>query len=93
MVQRRVANLWRQTAAGVPATVNWAAMYKTLLGELVVLSAQDAAPDAELHAHLGALITEIQKRKPSSRASLVREGLADGIRPVRSLLVAITELP
>ncbi|MCC5307807.1 hypothetical protein LMO65_14355, partial [Staphylococcus aureus] len=34
MVQRRIADLWRQDAADVPATVNWAAMYKTLLGEL-----------------------------------------------------------
>uniref|UniRef100_UPI0022EA327A hypothetical protein n=1 Tax=Listeria seeligeri TaxID=1640 RepID=UPI0022EA327A len=28
MVQRRIADLWRQAAADVPATVNWAAMYK-----------------------------------------------------------------
>jgi TnpA family transposase len=76
-----------------PATVNWAAMYKTLLGELVALSAQGAVPDAELRARLEALITETQKRKPPSRASLVREGLIDGIRPVRSLLVAIAKLP
>jgi hypothetical protein len=75
------------------ATVNWAAMYKTLLGELVALSAQGAVPDAELRARLEALITETQKRKPPSRASLVREGLIDGIRPVRSLLVAIAKLP
>lgn len=85
MVQRRIADLWRQAAADVPATVNWAAMYKTLLGELVALSAQGAVPDAELRARLEALITETQKRKPPSRASLVREGLIDGIRPVRSL--------
>nr|WIW81922.1 hypothetical protein [Salmonella sp.] len=45
MVQRRIADLWRQAAADVPATVNWAAMYKTLLGELVALSAQGAVPD------------------------------------------------
>lgn len=93
MVQRRIADLWRLAAADVPATVNWAAMYKTLLGELVALSAQGAVPDAELRARLEALITETQKRKPPSRASLVREGLIDGIRPVRSLLVAIAKLP
>jgi len=62
-------------------------------GELVALSAQGAVPDAELRARLEALITETQKRKPPSRASLVREGLIDGIRPVRSLLVAIAKLP
>src|SRR3546814_7042027 len=80
-------------SSDLPATVNWAAMYKTLLGELVALSAQGAVPDAELRARLEALITETQKRKPPSRASLVREGLIDGIRPVRSLLVAIAKLP
>src|SRR3546814_21172234 len=63
MVQRRIADLWRQAAADVPATVNWAAMYKTLLGELVALSAQGAVPDAELRARLEALITETRKRK------------------------------
>ena len=66
---------------------------KTLLGELVALSAQGAVPDAELRARLEALIAPKQKRKPPSRASLVREGLIDGIRPVRSLLVAIAKLP
>ena len=35
-----------QAAADVPATVNWAAMYKTLLGELVALSAQGAVVDS-----------------------------------------------
>ena len=93
MVQRRIADLWRQAAAEVPATVNWAAMYKTLLGEVEALSANVAVPDAELRAGLEALVTETQKRKPPSRASLVREGLIDGIRPVRSLLVAIAKLP
>jgi TnpA family transposase len=39
------------------------------------------------------LVIATQKRKPPSRASLVREGLIDGIRPVRSLLVAIAKLP
>jgi hypothetical protein len=93
MVQRRIADLWRQAAAEVPATVNWAAMYKTLLGELEALSAKSAVPDVELRTRLEALVVETRKRKPPSRASLVREGLIDGIRPVRSLLVAIAELP
>ena len=93
MVQRRIADLWRQAAAEVPATVNWAAMYKTLLGDLVSLSAKGAVPDAELRTRLETLIIETQKRKPPSRASLVREGLIDGIRSVRSLLVAIAKLP
>jgi len=93
MVQRRIADLWRQATAEVPATVNWSAMYKTLLAELVALSAAGAVPDAELRARLDTLVVESQKRKPPSKASLVRESLIDGIRPVRSLLVAIAELP
>ena len=68
-------------------------MYKTLLGELEALSAKGAVPDSELRARLDALVIATQKRKPPSRASLVREGLIDGIRPVRSLLVAIAKLP
>jgi len=93
MVQRRIADLWRQAAAQVPATVNWAAMYKTLLAELEALSAKGAVPDTELRDRLDALVIATQKRKPPSRASLVREGLIDCIRPVRSLLVAIAKLP
>ena len=93
MVQRRIADLWRQAAANVPGTVNWAALYKTLLAELVEFSAAGAVPDAELRARLEALVVASQKRKPPSRASLVREGLIDAIRPTRSLLVAIAKLP
>ena len=52
MVQRRIADLWRQAAADVPATVNWAAMYKTLLGELVALSAQGAVATPTLPCHM-----------------------------------------
>lgn len=65
----------------------------SLLYERARLSANVAVPDAELRAGLEALVAETQKRKPPSRASLVREGLIEGIRPVRSLLVAIAELP
>ena len=93
MVQRRIADLWRQAAAEVPATANWAAMYKTLLGEVEALSANVAVPDAKLRAGLEALVIDTQKRKPPSRASLVREGLIDAIGPVRSLLAAIAKLP
>ena len=69
MVQRRIADLWRQAAAEVPVTVNWAAMYKTLLGELEALSAKGAVPDAELRERLDALVIATQKRKPPSRAT------------------------
>jgi len=39
MVLRRINDLWRQAAAGVPGTVNWADLYQTLLTELAGLSA------------------------------------------------------
>ena len=46
-VQRRIDDLWRQAAAEVPATVNWAEMYEKLLGELEALSANIAVPDVK----------------------------------------------
>jgi TnpA family transposase len=93
MLQRRVADLWRHAADGVSKTVNWADLYQTLLDELAGLSAEGAVPDAELRARLDALVTANRQRRPPSRASLVREGLIEAIRPVRSLLAAIAKLP
>ena len=93
MVQRRVVDLWRQAAAGVGDTVDWADMYQALLNELASLSAEGAVPDAELRVRLEALVTANRQRRPPSRASLVRERLIEAIRPVRSVLVAIAELP
>jgi hypothetical protein len=78
-------------SAGMPPAISVESRPRP--GGIRTLSAQGAVPDAELRARLEALITETQKRKPPSRASLVREGLIDGIRPVRSLLVAIAKLP
>lgn len=88
MVQRRVADLWRQAAGHVGDTVNWAELYQSLLQELVSVSAQSAGPDGELRARLEVLVTTQQQRRPPNRASLVRERLIEAIRPVRSLLVA-----
>jgi hypothetical protein len=92
-LQRRVADLWRRAADGVSKTVNWADLYQTLLDELAGLSAEGAVPDAELRARLDALVTSNPQRRPPSRTSLVREGLIEAIRPVRSLLAAIAKLP
>ena len=92
MVQRRIADLWRRAAANVAETINWAALYQTLLAEIAGIAAV-AVPDAELRARLATLVSANQKRKPPSRASLVREGLIKAIHPVRSLLVAIAKLP
>ena len=93
MVQRRVADLWRQSAASLGDTVNWAKLYQSLLGELASLCAKDAVPDADLRARLEALVAASQQRRPPSRASLVREHLIEAVRPVRSLLLAIAKLP
>ena len=93
MVLRRINDLWRQAAAGVPGAVNWADLYQTLLTERAGLSAEGAVPDAELRARLEALVSASRQRKPPSRASLVRERLIEAFRPVRSLLVAIVKLP
>lgn len=93
MLQRRVADLWRQASTSLGDTVNWAEMYRSLLGELAGLCAQGAVPDTELRARLAALLAASQQRRPPSRASLVREQLIEAVRPVRSLLLAIAKLP
>jgi hypothetical protein len=93
MIQRRVADLWRQAAASLGDTVNWAELYQSLLGELAGLCAQGAVADTELRKRLEALVAASQQRRPPSRASLVRERLIEAVRPVRSLLLAIAKLP
>ncbi|WP_455281354.1 DUF4158 domain-containing protein [Cupriavidus necator] len=40
MFQRRVADLWRQSADGVTAPVDWAAQYRQLLDELASLNSE-----------------------------------------------------
>lgn len=47
MVRRRVADLWRQAAAVTPDSVNWADLYRQLLGELTQLAGADAVSDSE----------------------------------------------
>ena len=93
MVQRRVSDLWRTVEAGVTETVNWADMYKALLGELAGLLAQGELPDAELRSRIMALVDASQQKKPPSRASVVRARMIDASRPVRALLFEITKLP
>jgi len=93
MVQRRVADLWRQGYASVNGTTNWAVLYQTLLNEVAGLAEEGKVPDADLRDRLAKLVAANRDRRPPSRASLVREGLIEVIRPVRSLLAAITKLP
>jgi len=92
MVQRRVVDLWRQSAAGVPTPVDWGAQYRALLEELARLSADEAVPDAELRTRLAELVVTQRSQRRPSRASLIRQRLLDTIRPVRSLLVALVRL-
>jgi hypothetical protein len=63
-----------------------------LFKELATLSV-DPVPDAELRTRLEALVVAHAQHRPPSRASLVREHLIEAIRPVRSLLVALSRLP
>ena len=93
MIGRRVADLWRQTAAGVGVTVNWADLYQSLLNDLALLSAEGGVADDQIRARLTDLVATSRRQRPPSRASVVRERLIEAIRPVRSLLVAITKLP
>jgi hypothetical protein len=92
MVQRRVVDLWRQCADGVPIPVDWAAQYRVLLEELARLSADGAVPDAELRTRLAELVVTQRSQRRPSRASLIRQRLIDNIRPVRSLSTALVRL-
>lgn len=93
MIQRRVTDLWRMAREQVPDTVNWADLYKKLLADLAVLAAEDKLAEGELRNRVVELLAASQQAKPPSRASLVRERLFEGIRPVRSLLAEIGKLP
>ena len=64
MVQRRIADLWRQAAADVPATVNWACQCTKTLGERICLERAGAVPDAELRARL-----DLDHRNPETQTT------------------------
>ena len=93
MFQRRVADLWRQSAEGVKAPIDWAAQYRQLLDELASLSSDGSIPDAELRPHLAQLVADKRTQRTPSRSSAIRLRLIDAIRPVRALLVAVAKLP
>ncbi|MEY2953700.1 MAG: hypothetical protein RLZZ401_1787 [Pseudomonadota bacterium] len=76
MIQRRVADLWRLTREDVPDTVNWADLYKRLLADLAVFAAEKGLAEGELRTRILELMKACQHAKPPSRASLVRERLA-----------------
>jgi hypothetical protein len=93
MIQRRVADLWRQAGASVIDTGNWPPMYQQLISDLTGLARDVELNADQLRAQITALVNASQQAKPPSRASRVRERLFDGIRPVRSLLAEIGKLP
>ena len=93
MIQRRVTDLWRLARNEVPDTVNWAVLYKKLIADLAGLTAQGDLTNDQLRLRVIELVQLNEQAKPPSRASLVRERLFDGIRPVRSLLAEIGKLP
>lgn len=93
MIQRRVTDLWRMAREEVPDTVNWAVLYKKLVTDLAALTEQGELADDQLRLGVVELVQLSQQAKPPSRASLVRERLFEGIRPVRSLLAEIGKLP
>ena len=80
MVQRRVADLWRQAAGNVSDTVNWADLYRSLLDELTSMSAEGGIPDSELRAGLADLRREPPTASPA-RAGIARAGAPDRGHP------------
>ena len=93
MIQRRVTDLWRMAREEVPDTINWAVLYKKLVTDLTGLAAQGELAEGQLRMRVVELADACQQAKPPSRASLERERLFEGIRPVRSLLAEIGKLP
>src|SRR5260221_753332 len=76
MVRRRVAELWRLAGLGVEAALtDWVRMYQDLLVELGTLATdRDLSSDA-LREQLVALVEAHRRRKPRSRAEIVRDRL------------------
>jgi hypothetical protein len=94
MVRRRVADLWRQAATGAEATLgDWATPYQKLLAALSTIVADESTSETAIREQLQSLIAEHRNRRPATRAQLVRERLMEGVRPVRSLLTALVQLP
>src|SRR5260221_2163344 len=94
MVRRRVAELWRLAGLGVEAALtDWVRMYQDLLVELGTLATdRDLSSDA-LREQLVALVEAHRRRKPRSRAEIVRDRLIEGVRPVHALLKALVRIP
>ena len=92
MLQRRVADLWRQCADDAAATIDWSRQYQLLLQELADLATQEEVAAAELRARLLELVAAKRAQRAPSRASGIRRQLIAAIAAVRSLLVAVSTL-
>ena len=109
MLQRRATDLWRNAAADVPESVNWAALYKRLLRDVAQLleplplaadhdaigtSGMSSLSQQDVRSALAALVEAHRTRQPASRAALVRERLiGTAAGSVRALLAACVKLP
>jgi hypothetical protein len=94
MVRRRVSDLWRHaTTDANRVLVHWAELYRELLASIGALASDSSLADGEIRERLKALVAEHQRRKPPTRAQLVRDQLTLEIRPVRSLLSGLMMLP
>jgi len=94
MVRRRVADVWRHAADDAKRVlIHWADLYRELLGSVSALVDDTTVADAEARQKLRLLAAAHRERKPPTRAHLVRKNLIAEIRPVRSLLSALLDLP
>jgi hypothetical protein len=94
MVRRRVSDLWRhETTDANRVLIHWADLYRELLASVGALASDASMADGEIRERLRSLVAEHQRRKPPTRAQLVRDHLALEVRPVRSLLSGLMALP
>jgi hypothetical protein len=94
MVRRQVTELWRQADVRIDPTLSeWGSLYRELMGELAVIVADHTLTGLMVRGRLARLLDEHQRRRPRSRAELVRCRLIDGVRSVRALLQALVGLP
>ena len=94
MVRRQVAELWRQADVGLDPTLSeWGSLYRELMVELAAIVADHTLTALMVRGRLARLLEEHQRRRPRSRAELVRGRLIDGVRPVRALLKGLVGLP
>jgi TnpA family transposase len=60
---------------------------------IAALAADDARMEVDLRRQLAALVATHTARRPPSRVQAIRARLVEAVRPVRSLLKALVELP